>query len=184
MKSINQIIKSDLYRYGGLTGVKGFLKAWMIPGFRYTYILRKISNTKRYSIAWFYYKILLRKYSIKYGIQIPSKTEIGKGFYIGHFGTIVINNKAIIGRNCNIAHNVTIGQTNRGERKGTPIIVNNVWIGTGSVLVGKISIGNNVLIAPNSYVNIDVPDFSIVIGNPCKIIKKNNPIEGYINHIL
>jgi serine O-acetyltransferase len=156
----------------------------MIPGFRYTYILRKASHSKTYSPMWFVYKVLLRRYSFKYGIQIPASTDIGHGFYIGHFGTIVVNNKAKIGDNCNIAHNVTIGQANRGERKGYPTINNNVWIGTGSVIVGNINIGDNVLIAPNSYVNIDIPAFSIVMGNPCKIIKKDDPTLGYINHIL
>jgi len=96
----------------------------------------------------------------------------------------VINARAKIGNNCNIAHGVTIGQTNRGEQKGTPTIENNVWIGTGSVIVGKISIGNNVLIAPLSYVNFDVPNNSLVVGNPAKIIRRDNATEGYINWIL
>lgn len=125
-----------------------------------------------------------RIYMYKYGFQIPVGTKIGKGFYIGHFGTLVINGKAEIGDNCNVAHNVTIGQENRGKRKGFPVIGNKVWIGTGSVIVGKIKIGNNVLIAPNSYVNTDVPSNSIAIGNPLKIVKKDNAIEGYIEHIL
>ena len=125
-----------------------------------------------------------RIYMYKYGFQIPVGTKIGKGFYIGHFGTLVINGKAEIGDNCNVAHNVTIGQENRGKRKGFPVIGNKVWIGTGSVIVGKIKIGNNVLIAPNSYVNTDVPSNSLAIGNPLKIVKKDNAIEGYIEHIL
>lgn len=77
---------------------------------------------------------------------------------------------------------VTIGKTNRGNRQGVPIIGNDVWIGTNAVLVGKIKIGNDVLIAPNSYVNIDIPDHSIVIGNPCKIINQMNATEGYITN--
>lgn len=52
---------------------------------------------------------------------------------MGHFGTIVINSKAKVGYNCNIAHGVTIGQANRGKLKGFPTIGNNVGIGTGSV---------------------------------------------------
>ncbi len=48
------------------------------------------------------------------------------------------------------------------------------------MIVGKIKIGNNVLIAANSYVNFDVPDNSIVIGNPGKIIHRENATEGYI----
>ena len=102
---------------------------------------------------------------------------------MGHFGSIVINKKAKIGDNCNIAHTITIGQANRGNTKGCPVIGNNVWIGTGSVIVGKIIIGDNVLIAPNTFVNGDVPSNSLVIGNPFKIIPKENPTEGYINNI-
>lgn len=46
--------------------------------------------------------------------------------------------------------------------------------------MGKVKIGNDVLIAPGAYVNFDVPDHSIVIGNPGKIISKQNATEGYI----
>ncbi len=73
---------------------------------------------------------------------------------------------------------------NRGRLKGFPTIGNNVWMGAGSVIVGNITIGDNVLIAPNSFVNVDVPPFSIVLGNPCKIVPKENPTEGYIQYIL
>lgn len=83
-----------------------------------------------------------------------------------------------------IAHSTTIGQTNRGSLKGCPTIGDKVWIGTGSVIVGNIKVGNNVLIAPNSFVNTDIPDNSLVIGNPATIIAKNNPVEGYINNMM
>jgi len=136
------------------------------------------------SILGIYYRLIVRRLSYKFGFQIPVTTSIGEGFYIGHFGTIVINGKAKIGKNCNIAHCTTIGQANRGKLKGYPTIGDKVWIGTGSVIVGNIKIGNNVLIAPNSFVNIDVPDNSLVIGNPAKVINKENPTEGYINYIL
>ena len=45
----------------------------------------------------------------------------------------------------------------------------------------KIKIGNNVLIAPNAYVNFDVPDNSVVVGNPAQITPKDNATEDYIN---
>jgi serine O-acetyltransferase len=178
---MERTIKADLFRYEGLTGIKGLIKGLSIPGFRYMYIWRKISHTHKYSLKRLIFKILLQRYTYKYGFQIPSATQIGEGFYIGHFGTIVINANAKIGCNCNIAHGVTIGKANRGRLKGFPTIGNKVWIGTGSVIVGNIHIGSNVLIAPNSYVNIDIPDDSIVIGNPAKIIPKENPCAGYLN---
>lgn len=181
---MNRVIKADLYRYEGLKGTLGFLKGLTIPGFRYLYFFRKSSTCRRYSLQWLFFTFLKIRYSYKYGFQFPSTTKIGEGFYIGHFGTIVINGNASIGKNCNIAHNVTIGQANRGKLKGYPTIGDYVWIGTGSVIVGNITIGSNVLIAPNSFVNVDVPGNSLVIGNPCKIVKKENPCEGYMHHIL
>lgn len=48
------------------------------------------------------------------------------------------------------------------------------------MIVGKITIGSNTLIAPNSYVNFDVPDNSIVLGNPAKIINNDNATKDYI----
>lgn len=175
------MIKADLFRYGGLTSL---WKGLRTPGFRYMYYLRKAANHKKYSIRGFFFRFILSRLSFKYGFQIPVKTQIGEGFYIGHFGTIVINGNAKIGKNCNIAHLTTIGKANRGKLKGYPTIGDKVWIGTGSVIVGNINIGSNVLIAPNSFVNMDIPDDSIVVGNPAKIIKKINATEGYINNIL
>ncbi len=77
---------------------------------------------------------------------------------------------------------MTIGQENRGKRKGAPIIGNSVWIGVNATIVGHITIGDDVLIAPNSYVNCDVPSHSVVFGNPCIVKSKENATEGYVNN--
>ena len=68
-----------------------------------------------------------------------------------------------------------------GGRRGTPVIGNEVWIGINAAIVGSTTIGDDVLIAPNSYVNCDVPSHSIVFGNPCIIKHRENATEGYIN---
>jgi serine O-acetyltransferase len=181
---MNRKIRADLFRYDALSGRRGLWKGLLIPGFRFLYIYRTLSNSKKNSFKWFFFSFLKHRYSFKYGFQIPTETEIGEGLFIGHFGTIVINVDTKIGANCNIAHGVTIGQVNTGRLKGCPTIGNMVWIGTGVVIVGKIIIGSNVLIAPNSYVNFDIPDNSLVIGNPAKIIPRDNPTKGYINNIM
>ena len=129
-----------------------------------------------------FWRMILRHHQIKYGFQIYPETQIGDGLYLGHWGALVINPKAKIGRNCNIAQGVTIGQQNRGRNEGFPEIGNEVWIGPNAVIVGGIRIGNNVLIAPNSYVNFDVPDNCVVMGNPAQISPKTNATEGYINN--
>ncbi|HDR7786459.1 DapH/DapD/GlmU-related protein [Bacillus cereus group sp. Bc252] len=185
---IKEIIKADLFRYQGDTSYKVFVKNLITnEGFKYTYLLRKCQryrNKKAFTLQYLFYKILLRRYKYKFGYEIPETTNIGKGFYVNHLGGITINHRATIGENVNLTKGVTIGQTNRGKNKGVPTIGNKVWIGANATVVGGIKIGDNVLIAPNSYVNFDVPDNSIVIGNPASIIEKENATQCYINNIV
>ena len=75
----------------------------------------------------------------------------------------------------------TIGLS-EGKHKGAPTIGDCVYIGINAVVIGKITIGNDVMIAPNTMVNCDVPDHSIVIGNPCKIIHRENATAEYLNY--
>ena len=173
--------KYDLFRYYGRYKINVFDYLFMPNGLRYLKVYRKASESRFFFVKYFHMLRLKRMFRRMF-IQIPCKCKIGKGFYIGHNGRIIINPEAIIGDNCNIATGVTIGQENRGSRKGTPTIGNEVWIGTNAVIVGNIKIGNDVLIAPNSYVNFDVPSHSIVIGNPGKIIHRDNATDGYINN--
>lgn len=178
------VIKADLYRHESLSGARGLLKAWFIPGFRYTFILRKMAKARQWSLPWIFLRILKRRYRFKYGFEIHSDALIGEGFYLtSHCGPVIIG-PITIGKYCNVSHSVTIGRSYKGGVYGHPTLGNYVWIGPGSVLVGEIKIGNNVLIAPNSFVNFDVPDNSLVIGNPGKIIQKVNPTKYYINDIL
>lgn len=178
---MNNKIKADLQRVvPGKFSYGKLLKGFRSKGFKYLFFLRTIGLTTN-PVVKIVSKIILRFLTYRYGFQIPVQTKIGPGLFIGHFGTLVISANAIIGSNCNIAHNVTVGAA-RGKREGAPQIGNEVWIGTGSVIVGKITVGDNVLIAPNSFVNFDVPNNSVVIGNPGKIISKNNPTENYINN--
>lgn len=175
-----QIIKEDLYRLmPNEYNLEKLFKGLSNQGFRYLFFSRLTDKNKN-GIKHFILKLFIRHYRYKYGFQFSTK-NIGGGFYIGHFGTIVISVNAKIGRNCNIAHNVTIGVA-RGKREGAPKIGDYVWIGTGAVIVGNIKVGNNVLIAPNTFVNFDVPDNSLVIGNPGKIIPKENPTKNYIHN--
>lgn len=184
--TVKQLIKSDCRRYWGQSNLKGIMKAkYVQPAFRYTIEYRKVHNyiiKGKKGVGYFYHRYKLLKYSIKYGYQIGVEAEIGPGFYIGHRGSVIINGRAELGANVNVATGVTIGQENRGKRKGYPTIGNKVWIGTNAVIVGNIKIGNNVLVAPNTFVNFDVPSDSIVVGNPAKIIPNKEATLGYIQY--
>ena len=175
----NEIITSDLSRYGKVT------RRTIIchPEIKWLIIFRKAQNSKT-ALSKCIHRFKLNRLTIKTGIQIPPKTNIGEGFYIGHCGRIIINPQTSIGKNVNIATGVVIGQENRGKRKGCPTIGNKVWIGANSVIVGNIKIGNDVLIAPLTYINFDVPSHSIVIGNPGRIIHKDNATKDYINRAI
>ena len=157
-------IFNDLYRYYGdeYSKIKNIIRARFNPSIKYMILFRKIQFGKNKIIKRLR-KQKLKRLSYKTYIQIMSDTKIGKGFYIGHLGRIIINPRAIIGNNVNIATGVVIGQINTGKKVGYPVIGNEVWIGANSVVGGNIKIRNNVLIAPNAYVNFDVPDNSIVI---------------------
>lgn len=176
------IIQKDYYRKTGKYENFVLLKGFFDPGTRFIYFLRKSQQTSIKNPLGLMYRIMLRHCQVKYGFQISAKTQIGEGLYLGHWGTIVVNPGAKIGKNCNLAHGVTIGQTNRGDKQGIPVIGDEVWIGANAVIVGGISIGNNVLIAPNAYVVNDVPDNSIVIGNPAKMMTSDTATDGYINN--
>lgn len=143
---------------------------------RFLWILRK--QQEHSNPLW---KFLRHRMTQKYGLEISPAATIGDGLYLGHAFNITINPNVVIGSNCNIHKGVTIGQENRGKRRGAPRIGNCVWIGVNSTIVGRVSIGDDVLIAPNSYVNCDVPAHSLVLGNPCRIIPRDNATEGYIN---
>lgn len=132
----------------------------------------------------FLLKLIKRHYRFKYGFEIDLNARIGEGFYLSeHLGKVVIG-PVKIGDHCNIAHGVTIGRAYKKGKIGRPTLGNRVWIGTGSVLVGGITVGSDVMIAPNTFLNIDVPDNSVVIGNPARIIPKSNPTRHYIDFIL
>lgn len=180
------IIDYDLYRYTGKISFINSIKLYILnPGFRYIYILRKCQkylNNKKIRIFYYIYRLLLLRYRYKYGIDIPVKTKIGKGFFINHIGGIVVNPNVEFGDNVNITNGVTIGVITKGNKKGVPTIGNSVFIGANAVIVGNINVGNNVLIAPNSYVNFDVPDNSIVIGNPGKIHFSADATGLYVNN--
>lgn len=147
---------------------------------KFQYYFRKAQQTNN-PILKFLFKALFVYFRNKNHIEMSVELDIGEGLYFGHPYCITINPKAIIGRNVNMHKGVTIGQENRGKRKGTPIISDEVWIGINSTIVSNITVGSDVLIAPNTFVNCDIPDHSVVYGNPCVIKPKENATEGYIN---
>ena len=78
---------------------------------------------------------------------------------------------------------MTIGQSNRGDRRGVPTIGSRVYIGPGAKIIGNIQIGNNVAIGANAVVTKDVPDNAVVAGIPARIISMDGA-DGYVDRVV
>ena len=180
-KDFRSHYRSDLHRYFG--GGRFIFAYLTVPGFKYTFLLRWYQYVSQYKFLLplkFICLLHLKHVEHKYGLQISRHARIGKGFYIGHYGTIVVSGKAVIGENVNISHGVTIGASNRGANKGVPTIGNYVYIGPGAKIIGKIQIGDHVAIGANAVVTKDVPDNACVGGVPAKILNMEGS-KGYVN---
>lgn len=142
---------------------------------RYMIYFRHAQSTKSKVLRLFFDWKLYRM-SRKYGIEIKSKTRIGAGFCMVHPYNITVSPDAVIGENVTMMKGSTVGLS----RNGAPTIGNCVYIGLNSTIIGNITIGDNVMIAPNTMVNVDVPSNSIALGSPCRIIHKDNPTKDFI----
>lgn len=97
------------------------------------------------------------------GIEIHPGAKIGKRLFIDHGFGVVIGETAIVGDNCTIYHDVTLGGTGKQKFRRHPKVGNNVIIGAGAKIIGAINIGNNVKIGSNATVYKNIPDNSTVI---------------------
>lgn len=149
---------------------------------RYLWYYRKAQAT-RGSLWGIYYMRKLVWFSEHTGIMLYENMNIPKGLIVGHPGPVIINSQATFEGNLFLTHGVTIGRDIRGKRAGAPHFGKNVCIRCNSTVVGGITIGEDVLIAPNTFVNFDVPSHSIVIGNPATIHHRDNATEGHIGNV-
>lgn len=163
-------IRADLKVYEGQWSRQGF---WVMIVYRYgrwRYGIKNALLRKPFSLL---YRFLYKTVQILTGIELPCEVPVGRNFRIDHFGDIIISGYASFGDDCIIRNGVTVGLKNI-EEKAAPKIGNGVNIGTGAKLLGNITIGNNVDIGANAVVITPVPDNSIAVGIPAKIIPKKS----------
>ncbi len=109
-----------------------------------------------------------------HGIELPAGTQIGRRFRIGHQSGIVVHAQAVIGDDCLIRHNVTIGAARTGPAPPTPRIGDRVTIGAGAVLIGGITIGDDAVIGANVVVRVDVPANAVVLPPEPTIVMRRS----------
>ncbi len=108
--------------------------------------------------------------------------EVGENFYANYNLIILDVGKVTIGKNAVLAPNVAIytaghplhpDSRNSGYEYGIPVTIgDNVWIGGNTVIMPGVTIGSNAVIGGGSVVTRDIPDWSVAVGNPCKVIRK------------
>ncbi len=110
-------------------------------------------------------KYLILRSSIKTGIVIPPNT-FGKGLFLPHFGSIVVNDTARFGDNCVVQNGVNVSDNVVGG--------NHLYIGTGAKIMRNVHIADDVIIGANAVVTKDIIEPNVVVaGVPAKIISRN-----------
>ena len=156
-----------------------FLRSFLfMHGFRYLFYLRIAQSTKSKLVKLFCECCMFRMCR-KFGIEIKSATSIGKGFQMVHPYNITIHPESVLGSNVTMLKGSTVG-IGWGKKQGCPRIGSRVFIGLNATVIGGITVGDDVLIAPNTFVNQDIPSHCIVIGNPCQVIPKENASRNYM----
>lgn len=158
-------IRADLRTYQGRWWEQGF---WVMVVYRFgrwRYGVRPMLLRKAFSLL---YKVAYKLVQVMTGIDLPCEARVGRNFIIDHFGGIIVSGYACFGDDCRIRDGVTIG-LKRVKDPCAPRIGNNVEIGTGAKLLGRITVGDNVVIGANAVVLTDVPSNSVAMGVPAVI---------------
>lgn len=155
------LVKSikNLYSHPAFAGVVFYrIGRWLWlrrsnPAFRVAYMLTRLIYP------------LVRWHS---GVELQARTQIGPGLCLMHFGPIVIHPDVVAGEDLTILPGVTIGEDNRG----TPVIGDRVAVGAGVLIIGRVSVGNDVNIGAGAVVVKDLPAHCTAVGVPAKPLER------------
>lgn len=158
-------------------GKKGNPKFYRDKIWKFQIALRKCEYYKGQSglgkIRFILYKIIKMRLGYQLGFDIADGV-FDAGLRINHYGNIIINGNASVGRWCDIHQGVNIGDSNPEKRvrdeKYSPTIGDNVWIGPGVKIFGEINVGSQVQIGANAVVGKSFGDDITIAGIPAKVI--------------
>lgn len=165
-------LREDYERHGG--SVRD-LSLWTVAVYRYGAWTNELPPSPLRWIASKAYGPMFLGIEMITGCTINREAKIGDGFHLIHGGNVRIHPDTVIGKNCSILHDVTIG-TNIG-REGVPVIGDNVQIGAGAKILGPIKIGDGAVIAANSLVIADVPAGTTAVGVPARALPYPGPLR-------
>ncbi len=109
-------------------------------------------------------------------ISVSPRAKIGRGLYIENFGSIYVG-PSIIGDNCSLCQEVTIGNLADTDTNDIPVLGDRVFVGAGAKVVEAVSVGNDVAIGANAVVISDLEDCAVAVGVPAKTISYKGSFE-------
>jgi serine O-acetyltransferase len=135
----------------------------------FLYRLGHRAHRRRFKILAY----LLESWILRTGAEVGLEAEIGGGLYLPHLAGVVIGNETKVGRQAYILQGVTLGGNRWRERDSQiqPVLGDNVLIAAGAKILGPVRIASNVEIGANAVVLCDLPDDSVVVGVPARIIR-------------
>jgi serine O-acetyltransferase len=148
------------------------LNRWVFCHFRVP-VLRQVVRAANFFVG--------RLITMLTGIEICERAQIGAGLYLAHMGTIIIAMTTKIGRNASIHQEVTFGGAGKGVEEGDfPEVGDDVYIGAGAKIIGRVKVGSRVLIGCNAVVIRDIPDHATAVGIPARVVNMKGS-EGAVH---
>jgi serine O-acetyltransferase len=144
------------------------------PGYRLLKVIRRWQRWKerggiagKLAVVWV---LEHRFWSAVSGAEVPLNARIGGGLSMPHPNGVVISPFAVVGPNCLIFHQVTLGTG--GNKPGAPVLGGHVDVGAGAKILGGVRIGDHARIGPNAVVLEDVPPGATAVGIPARLIRR------------
>lgn len=106
------------------------------------------------------------------GISLPDSATIGRRLRIEHFGGIIVHGATVIGDDCVLRQNVTLGNRSEDRPMEAPVLGDRVQVGAGAVILGAVRIGDDAIIGANAVVLNDMPAGAVAVGNPARILER------------
>lgn len=173
---MNEIFEVDWKRYKKTNwSCKYIFSLLKSPAMRYIFAGRLSTTNQFMSYLWGVQKYLGHKLGCEIGWKY-----IESGIVLSHPYGITVNGGTKIGKDCTLFKGCTIGSIRDGKKAGIPVLGDRVVVCCNAMICGNVTIGNDVLIAAGAYVNFDVPDNCVVIGNPGIIHRKEKPSKDYL----
>jgi serine O-acetyltransferase len=185
-RKVCALVRQDFRRYratdrdrGSALGViflvQGF---WASTTYRISrYLIAKVRLPVLGSLVRAVVVVTRKLVEVLTGISVYPECHIGGGVYFGHFGPTIIHPDAALGENCNLSQCVTVGGVQSGQFKGAPSIGSRVYVAPNAIIIGKVSVGDDVVIGAGAVVVRSVPDRAVVVGNPARVVSHKGSFD-------